>query len=341
MSDTVSQLQRKFNKKELAQEVFKLRGQVAREEAQDPNIRDAETRAGLAALENVTNLSPEDMASAMTKLGVGVNNTLQTVTSKIIDGRNTLADLERACETKQKELENLFGQEIVARAIGQLLAEHDAKKKEFATKEEELANDVARQESQNQRQQQEWGTQFNKDCERKRQNFQYEFNQEQRQVKDQLAQQLTEERRKFDDEQRQRDRQTAETEADIQKRLLELAEKEQKAATFEEDIKAQYEKDKKSAIDAISRNHKHEMAIAENQATTQQQIAAATIAQQQQRVSAQDIEIESLKQRLAEAQGKNTELANKALESASRSFALDAVMQAGENNGSTRSRGKA
>lgn len=340
MSDTVKSLERKFNKKELAQEVFKLRAKVAREESEDPNIRDAEERAGTTALANVTNLSPEDMASAMTKLGVGVNNTLQQVTSEIIQGRNTLADLERACNTKKAELDNLFGQEIMGRTIGALIADHDGKKKEFAAKEEELAEQVSRQEAQNARDQQEWQTQFNKDCERARQNFKYEFNQEQRQAKDLLAQQLTDERRKFDDERREQERQNNETEADIQKRLLELAEKEQKAATFEEDTKAKYEKEKAVALNALKRDFEHKAQIDANNAQTQQQIAQAEIRAKDSRIQQLETEVQKLQVALAQSQTEVGSIANKALEASAGRLALDSVLQGGDN-GSTRTRGKA
>lgn len=110
---------------------------------------------------------------------------------------------------------------------------------------------------------------------------------------------------------------------------------EAKAATLEEDIKAKAEKDKKSAIDAISRQHKHEMALAQKEAQTAAQIAESTIANLKLIVAGQKGEIEALKAQVNNATQKNTELAQSALESASRSYALNAVMQQSGENGST------
>ena len=290
----------------------------------------------------MTSLSPEEMASTMTSLGVNVNNTLQQVTSRIIEGRNTLADLERACEAKKSELENLFGQDVVARTIGNLLADHDAKKKEFAAKEEEMVEAVARQEAVNERQQQEWDRQFAKDCERARTNFNYEFEQNKRTQSDALGQQLQAERRSFDEAQRDRDRINAENEADIVKRLQAVAEKEALVEGAVEAARKKVEAEKAIALNSMKREHEHTLQIVAKDAETQKQIADSTINNLKLVTAGQKTEIEALKAQLSEAQTKNTELAKSALDSASRSFALDAVMQQSDNNGSGRpTRGKA
>jgi len=339
-NETVSQLQRRYNKSELAQEVFKLRGQVKREEAKDPKIKDAEDRADQEALDAVTALPPEEMASRMTSLGVSVNNTLQQVTSEIIQGRNTLTNLERACEAKKGELENLFGQEVLARSIGNLLADLDATKKEAETKKSELAEDQARAEAAAERQKAEWEANFQKSCNQTQTDWSYEFAKEQRNQRDAFAQQLQTERRNHDDQERERKREWEIREENVQKREQEVSVKEAEAATLEEEIKARAEKEKKGAIDAISRNHKHEMQMVQKDADTAAQIAQSTIKTQEEQMLKQQAEIEALKSRLTEVQEKNTELAKSALESASGRFALDSVMQHGGNDGKS-ARGKA
>lgn len=341
MSDTLNSLQRGNNKKELAQKVLDLRAQVRTEDGQDPNIREANDRAGQEALSNVTNLSPEEMAGAMTKLGVGLNNTLQGITSGIIQGRTTLADLEKANNAKTKELENLFGQETMARTIGNLIADHDAQKKAFEATENELAEAQIRQEAVNNREQAEWARQFNKDCERAKTNFKYEFDQNKRQVEDALAQQLQGERRTFADAQREADRVNADTETAIQARGLAVAEREQEADGIEEKLKAKFNQEKNAATSSMKKDHDHQVAIAQTQADTQAQIAKSAIDNQAIQIAAQQAEIIALKGALVASQEKNTELAGKAIDGASHQFALDAVMQQGDNNGSTsRSRGK-
>lgn len=340
-SETVKQIHRGYNKAELAQEVFKLRTQVKQEEAQDPNIREANERAGQTALDNVTALSPEDMATALTSLGVNVNTTLRQVSGEIVQGRNTLTDLERACVAKEAELTNLFGQEVIARSIGNALADHDAKKKDFKLKEAELEESLTRAEATFAQQRSEWQGQFTKDCERSRTEFEYDFAQTKRTQKDAFAASLKAERQTFDDTQRVAQRNAAEAEDDLQKRLLAVAEQEQEAEGAEEKIKAKAESDKKAAIEAISRNHKHEMAITQKDAQTAAQIAASTIQVQESQIGKHEAQIDQLKQQIAEAQGKNTELAQSALESASRSFALDAVMKQGQDGQGRPARGKA
>lgn len=341
-TESVSQINRKYTKKELADEVFKLRGKLHREEAQDPNIREAEQRAGQEALANVTNLSPEEMASTMTKLGVSVNSTLQQVTSKIIDGRNTLADLERACDTKHAELENLFGQEVVARTVGNLIADHDAKKKEFQAKEEELAEQLQRQEAANQRQQAEWQQRFQQECDRNRKDFDYLFAQQQRQARDTFAEQIKVERNKFDDEQRLRQREWDTREEEVQKREQALTAREAEVESAVEETRKKIEQEKHTALNAMKREHEHAIQIIQKDAQTAAQIANSTIQAQGEQLTKQQAEIEQLKTRLNEVQEKNTELAKSALESASHQFALDTVarMQTGEN-GSVSRRGKA
>jgi len=341
MSETISQLKRNYNKAELAQEVLALRAQVRQEEAQDPNIRGAEARAGQTALDNVTALSPEDMATALTSLGVNVNTTLRQVSGEIVQGRNTLTDLERACEAKEAELTNLFGQEVIARSIGNALADHDAKKKDFKAKGVEMDDDLARAQEAAERQTAEWQAQFAKDCERSRTEFEYDFAQSKRTQKDAFATGLKNERQQFDDTQRVAQRNAAEAEDDLQKRLLAVAEQEQAAGQAEEKIKAKAESDKKAAIEAVSRNHKHEMAITKKDAETAAQIAASTVQVQGTQIDKHEAQIDQLKAQLAEAQARNTELAKSALESASRSFALDAVMKQGQDGQGRPARGKA
>lgn len=341
-TETLKQLTRNYNKTELAQEVFKLRGAVKRDESADPNIREAGERAGQEALANVTSLSPEDMAANMTSLGVSVNNTLQQVTSEIIQGRNTLADLEKACTTKTGELENLFGQEVIARSIGNALADHDAKKKEFAAKEAEVAEDLSRAEASAAQRQSEWTTQFNKDCERARTEFDYTFTKQKREQKDAFATQLKTERMTFDDDQRIKDREAAEAEADLQKRQLAVVEQEAQAEALEATLKAKFDKEKHTVTGAMEREHKHATAIALTNSNTAAQIAASTITTQGDQIDKQQAEIEALKHSLVEAQGKNNDLAKQALESASGRFALDSVMAHSDGQGTTRStRGKA
>lgn len=343
-TETINQLQRNYTKQALAQELFKLRAQVKREEGQDPNIRDAEQRAGVEALTNVTGLSPEEMASTMTKLGVNVNNTLQQVTSKIIDSRNILADLDRACDTKRAELENLFGQEVLARTIGNLIADHDTKKKEFAEKEAELEEQVQRQEAANQRRQAEWEQQFQQSCDRSKKDFEYLFAQQQRQARDTFSEQIKTERRAFDDQQREREREWEIREENVQKREQALATREAEVEGAVEETRKKIEQEKHTALNAMKRDHDHAMQMVQKDATTAAQIASSTINTLQEQLLKQQAEIEQLKTRLTEVQEKNTDLARSALESASHQFALDAVMRSGGANGDqtrTRSGGKA
>jgi len=341
-TETLKQLQRNYNKTELAQEVFKLRAQVKRDEAQDPNIREAGERADKDALSNINALSPEEMAASMTSLGVNVNNTLQQVTSEIIQGRNTLADLDRACNAKKAELENLFGQEVLARSIGNLLADLDAKKKEAKAAEAELDEEKTRREAAEARRKAEWDIQFQKDCTQAQADWAYKFAKEKREQQDAFNQQLQTERRAFDDEQRVKDREQQDAEADLQKRQLAIAEKENEAEALEATLKAKFDKEKHTVTGAMKREHEHAMAIAQTNANTAAQIAASTIKTQEEQMLKQQAEIEALKARMSEVQEKNTELAKSALESASHQFALDAVMRSGGNDGQGKTtRGKA
>lgn len=338
MAETVNQIYKKYNKSELSQEVFKLRSKLKAKAGVDPNIAEAEERQGEEALTRATALSPEEMAANMTQLGVRLNNTLQQVTSQIIQGRNTLKDLDKACEVKQSALEELYGRDVVLQSTGALLADYDNKKKELAQAEEEANAESLRAQQERERRAIEWDQNFAKQTQQKRDEFNYEFNKMVRDTKDQLQAQLKAEQLKAEDENRAREKAWQEREEAITKTEMAVAEREAKAEQLEGELKTKYERDKAVAISAVNKDWEHKFQLKSQEASTAQQIAAAELASRAKQITDLEAEIQNLRTQLSESKREVADIANKALEASSGRMALDYAMQTstGGADGKTR-----
>lgn len=335
MSETIAELSsRTYNKKELATMLFNLRNKVKRDGGQDPTIAAADQQAGQDALDRVSAITPEQMASSMTGIGVKLSNTIQQVTAEIIQSRNKLGDLEKACDTKSNELEELYGQEAIARSLGDALADHDVKVKEAKAKSQELDEELSRKEVSIERQKSELEGDFSKHSQRRQKEFEYSFAQGKQRVEDEFQAELKEKQITFEDEERERSRQWRDREIEMQKRETGLEEKESTAEAFEENLEAKAKKSEAITIASIKREYEHKAAIALNNATTGAAIASSTIETLSEQMIKQQTEIEALKRALATSQTEVGSIANKALESAAGRLALDSVLTQADGAGS-------
>lgn len=303
------------SKADLENDFSEVASSARSREVLDPKSAEAKKSKDAAVNAAVSGLTVEKVVQKLSGVGLEVSRAIASVSEELVQNLNDLENVTEAVKLRREEMEELHGKDVIASTIGQLLVERDETVKKIDEEITEKRTTWAKEQQQHDLAVKERNDLAAKT--RAREDEQYRYDLEQRKKRD--TDELTE------------------AKAAEKKRLMELTETTEKALKAREDkiaeaetelgtlrdfkanavLKSEAEKEKAIVLNSMKRDHAHEIEILKKDAETTVKIVQNENATLKQQIASQDKVIADLQAKLAEANTKVSEIAGRALDSAS------------------------
>lgn len=106
----------------------------------DKKARDVRTQYKDKAIAESANLTIDKVTESLTKAGLDISKTLNSVRELFESKISSLQTIQEAIEAKQEELEELYGKEVVAASLTDIVLKHEAEKANLFKEQEEVRN---------------------------------------------------------------------------------------------------------------------------------------------------------------------------------------------------------
>lgn len=104
---------------------------------EDDNVKKVRVARQRKAIEDSSDVTIEKVATSLTKAQLDISKTLDSVRDMFTSELESLATIRDAIEAKQEELEELYGKEVVAASLRDLVSKHEAHVNEWNKNTEE------------------------------------------------------------------------------------------------------------------------------------------------------------------------------------------------------------
>jgi len=309
---------------------------IAKEQAiEDERISGIKKRIGGANLES--------LVTDLTKTGLDLSSIIQGIVPKLTAAWQELDDVQALKDAITEEIEQLYGVDTAKKTILELVADHDRLVTEF---QRNVQQTQARWEEQQDAWQKDFSARVaeaNERHARDEKEFNYKTAQAQRAVLD-----------KFEDEMRvrknqERDRIDALTkdwatrEEALKTREVELKQLQEKAASFDAEVKKAVDTAVKIATSSVSKEMNAQFALEKAGFEKTQALADANVAQLKAQNESLQSQLAAANQKLAEAHGRIADMTSKAFEAVSDRKAYEAAQafQQGSNGAGQQKPGRA
>jgi hypothetical protein len=302
-----------------------LRDSLASKETLSP-VEQAAASAKVAELrERTANVSVEAAVKKLTDTGLNINKAIADVQATIAAQVYELTEIRQAIELARSDLADVYGKEVAAASLAQLIADFDAKQKEFDLKVTQTREEWAKEIEQHNLETQEQSLLETKN--RARENADYVYNRDQQRKKDNdtFAQQLADTKRNEELRKQELQRIWSTREAELKAQENEVAELRKQVETFPATLKAEVDKQVAVASNSVKREYETKIALTQAEINGEKRLLQAEVAGLNKTIASQQNQILELQRELTEAKKQVVEVAAKALESASGRNALSAV----------------
>lgn len=328
-------------KADLAADLSALQAGVSSADVADPKTQELQRARDTEVRAATKDVSVEKVVETIGKTTVDVSRSLNAVSEQLVAKVQELETTSAAVTLAQAELEQLHGKEVVASSIQSLLADHDAKVRELDDQIAQRRAEWAKEEQQHLVAVRERDAEVQKN--RQREQADYTYNQT---IKIRTAEQDFAEKirlQQVDNRNKQEgfERNWAEREALLKSRENHVAELEAQVAAFPETLKKEVGREVGIATNSLKRDYDFKIAMMEKDAKSADALLRQQIGSVEAQNKVQTATVTDLQSKLADAQKQVSDIASKALESASGSLALDRVSQLASRNGEPTQRGKA
>ena len=295
--------------------------------------RNAQRQASAAVSEAVRDVDVSAAVGRVTSAGVAVNKALAQVTEQVNAQIAELETLRTAAEQERQRLSDLHGADLIATELSVLASQYEAK---TASLEEEYRQKVAAlegtvsekkaawadEDAKRQRDIAESEAQRVKDRQREEEEYEYTTQQARRAASDAFDEAVRTKQRNEKIREEDLRRSWERREAELSERESEIQNLREQVASFDDRLTEFATSKVKAATDAISRNHKHELALLKQQTESDTRSYEMQIAQLTGRNEVLSNEVERLKEQVATAYAQVQSIAEKGLDSASGQQAL-------------------
>jgi colicin import membrane protein len=327
-------------KADLAADLAALQAGVSSADVSDPKTQELQRARETEVRTATKDVSVEKVVETIGKTTVDVSRSLNAVSEQLVAKVQELETTTAAVALAQTELEQLHGKEVVASSIQSLLADHAAKVKDLDDQIAQRRAEWAKEEQQHLVAVRERDAELAKI--RAREQADYNYNQT---IKVRAAEQDFAEKARVQqvanrDKQEILERNWAERDAQLKAKENRLAELEAQVAAFPENLKKEVAREVAIATNAQKKDYEFKIQLMDRDSKSATDLLRQQLSSTEAQNKLQTATIGDLQAKLADAQKQVSEIASKALESASGALALDKVMNT-RSNGDVPQRGKA
>ena len=327
-------------KAELEAELNDLRARVSGQPAVDPKAAEMQRTHETQVRKATEGVSVEKVVETIGKTSLEVSRSLAQVSEQLTSKVQELDSVNEALTLARTELEELHSKEVLSSSIASLIAEHDAKAKQFS-----LENDARRLEWQKEEQAhaqlvRERDAELQKARTRESADFEYAKTQERKKQQDAFNEQLRLQGNQNRDKQEDLERSWAQREGAIKAQEEHLKSLEAQVAAFPEQLKKESARDVAIATGSQKREFEFSSQIAKKDFDAANALLKQQIVSLQETNKTLNDRATQLEGQLTDAKRQVAEIANKALDASSGALALDRVSALSQrNNGEAPKRG--
>jgi DNA repair exonuclease SbcCD ATPase subunit len=278
-------------------------------------------------LAKVMQLTPDKVIQTIGAVQLDVTQTLSQVSQLLVEKTQELQGVNEAIAIRKEELERLHGVDVVASSLDVLLAEHEERKQAL----EKEISDARLSWQQEQVAHNQLLRERNETTEKQRAReeieFKYQLSQKRRGDEDAWNEQVRTRNRAEQDRIEQLNKSWLQREEALAAQEKEVADLRAAVAAHPEQLKKETDKQVAIVTNSLAREHKHTIEMLTHEANSKVQLLSSELAQERKTVTALTTQVAELQAKLADANQKVTEVATKALESASGQSALAAVQK--------------
>jgi chromosome segregation ATPase len=286
--------------------------------------------------ERTAGVSVENAVKKLTDTGLSIGKAIADVQSTIAAQVSELTEIRQAIEEAKKELEEVYGKEVAAASLAQLVADYEAKKKELDEAIELAHDNWEKEQAQHATQVQEENAILSKNRSREESDYIYRRDQVRRQQQDEFNQQLQDAKRTEALRKADLERGWTERETKLASQEQEVAELRTKVTGLPNEIEAAVEKKLAIVTNVMKKDHAHEIDLLKRDAAAKEALLTAEVNNLKTQLVSASSTIANLSQQLNTAQEKVAKIASDALTAASGTQALTELRQvvsANSNNG--------
>jgi hypothetical protein len=289
-----------------------------------------EEKAVQEAVQVAQALPPEGIDREISALKAEIGRMLADISEKMAQEAARFRHIQKAVESKERELQELYGIEKSAVSLAALLEAQNQKRQEFeaamARQREELTQEInaAREEWEKERKAheaeiRERDATEKKARDREKEAFDYAFKRDQQAIKDKLSDEKNTLEKEIARRKEEADKQFAEREKHIAEREKELAELRARVAAFPKELETTVDKAVKEATDRIKLEAKNRDDLLRKEFEGERNVLTTRIQSLEQTCKDFQARNEKLTQQTEAAYKKIQEIAEKSIEGASQS----------------------
>ena len=267
-------------------------------------------------LNKVKDMTFDSVTKELGSVQVELQKTLAELSGRLAEQFQLLEDVQKTINLKQQELRELHQIEATATVLDELQAEIAETKERWGEEQAEWKRDYEQQKSDLRKQ---WA--------REEADYLYATDQKKRKMEDTLAYEMGQKEKANREKQEQLEKNWAEREAALKKAEQELVELRDFKATNDERIKKAVNQEVAIANNSLKKEYEHKMVLTQKDAEMEKKLADSQLANAQQTIAKLQTQVEDLKQQLAEAHHRVTEISTTALDSASGRATTEALQR--------------
>lgn len=288
------------------------------------------------AVADSAGLTVEKVTQSLTKAGLDISKTLNSVRELFESEIADLQTIKDAIKAKQEELEQLFDKEIVATSLRELVLLYESRKQALATSEEETRRAWAKESADHAAEVKARNEQLMKERTREQEEYAYNQTIQRRNSEEMWKASLTQKLRDQKETEDKLSKNWEEREELLKKHEAEVAASKAKLDNFDALVKAEVDKQVAIISNSLKKQHETDLKIKTMEFDSAQKFAAHDNDILKATVAAKDKEVQSLRAALEKKDSEVREVAIAAMQSQSGKQALAAVQEAVQNQGKSK-----
>jgi colicin import membrane protein len=278
-------------------------------------------------LAKVSQLTPDKVVATVGAVQLDVTKTLSQVSEILVEKTQQLQEVNEAIAIREAVLERLHGVDVVASAIDTLLEQHQQTKEKLETEIAETRLHWAKERDKQADHQEEERIATETAREREQTEYTYKVQQTRRDDHDRWQEQLRIRQREEQTRQEQLIKNWNDRETTLKAQEAEITKLKTDAAEWPVKLEKEVAQKVAIATNTVKRDYEHQIQLLNKDAASKEALATQEITTLRHARQQAEEQIAQLQTKLAEASQRVTEVAQKALESASGQSALAAVQK--------------
>lgn len=307
---------------------------VTNEAPEDAQVKKVRSARKAKAISDSADVTTEKVAQSLTKAGLDITKTLNSVREMFESEIGSLEVLKEAIEAKQEELEELFDKEVVATSLRDLVLKYQAEREATDQNRQEARDAWMKEQDDKRTKAQEFETLLTKT--RKQEQEEYEYNKRiaRRNEEEAWKQIVADRTREQKATEEALEKTWKEREEALKKTEAEVNEQKDKLDKFDETVEAEVDKQVAIAKNAIKSQFEHSAQVKQLEFDKENSLLAHDNNVLKSLVAAKDAEIEKLRAALDKKDSEVKEVAVAAMEAQSGKAALAAVQEHAQSTSS-------